>query len=76
LRTGRRRQACGHHGACQQQGKTAHGRKSWGHYILTFTADTPPSPIWPAEYLPPMWRHKVNPATPEEINAGCDKKVA
>jgi hypothetical protein len=30
----------------------------------------------PADYLPPMWRHKVNPATPEEINATCDKKVA
>jgi hypothetical protein len=27
-------------------------------------------------YLPPIWRHKVNPATPDQINAGCDKKVA
>jgi hypothetical protein len=27
-------------------------------------------------YLPPIWRHKVNPATPDHINATCDKKVA
>jgi hypothetical protein len=36
----------------------------------------PANPTFGGDYLPPIWRHKVNPATPDEINAGCDKKVA
>jgi hypothetical protein len=32
--------------------------------------------IWSALYRAGLWRHKVNPATPGEINARCDKKVA
>jgi len=32
--------------------------------------------IWNAFYRPRLWRHKVNPATPDEIKACCDKKVA
>jgi hypothetical protein len=35
-----------------------------------------PFPIWPAFYRPRLWRYKVNPATPVEIKASCDKKVA
>jgi hypothetical protein len=32
--------------------------------------------VWWAFYRPRLWRHKVNPATPGQINFGCDKKVA
>jgi hypothetical protein len=31
---------------------------------------------WEAFYRPSVWRHKVNPATPQKINAGPRKKVA
>jgi hypothetical protein len=39
-------------------------------------ADPPLNRNCGRDYLPLIWRHKVNPATPGEINAGCDKKVA
>jgi hypothetical protein len=29
-----------------------------------------------AFYRARLWRHKVNPATSDQINLGCDKKVA
>jgi len=69
----RRDDAPGDHGACRQQ------QDSFGHHVPHHAGSGAAErhfEIWSVLYRAVLWRHKVNPATPSQINSRCDKKVA